>query len=183
MTAQLSSRVQPAPLTAQQSELYAALVQQRAAAEELERQTRLGVGTALEAGLGWPLIAAALGTEVRTARASYGRCPRTSASGVASLTALEQTILVLVNEGWTNQAIAESLYVSKRSLETRLTALYRALGVTSKAELRGLWDELPSGLRALPSGRTGSGARGATVAAAGGTTGEAVTSSSPLRRP
>ncbi len=175
VTAELSSRAHAAPLTPltpQQSEIYARLQQQRAAAEELERQTRRGVGAALEAGLGWPLIAAALGTDVRAARASYGKRVRTPTASVAPLTALEQTILVLVREGWTNQAIAESLYVSKRSLETHLTALYGALGVTSKAELRGLWDECPSGPRSLPRHET-------TGSAAGRSTGRRSAASPP----
>ncbi|WP_091413867.1 helix-turn-helix domain-containing protein [Friedmanniella luteola] len=132
-----------APLTAEQSEVYARLARHRAAAEELEQQTRRSVGAALEAGLSWPVIAAGLGVEVRTLMARYGARPAVRGGSAPALTGEEQKILTLVLEGWTNQAIAASLYVSKRSLEAQLTALYKTLGVASKAELRSLRDDRP----------------------------------------
>ncbi|GAA1844124.1 LuxR C-terminal-related transcriptional regulator [Microlunatus capsulatus] len=131
------------PLTPQQSDVYAHLVRQRTAADELEQQRRRAVASALEAGLTWPVIAAGLGTEVRAAMTWYGATPHLRAATPPALTGEEQKILTLVLEGWTNQAIAESLYVSKRSLEAQLTALYRTLGVASKAELRTLRDTRP----------------------------------------
>ena len=131
------------PLTPEQSDVYARLVRQRVATEELEQQARRCVAAALEAGLTWPVIAAGLGTEVRTTMTWYGAAPHLRVPSPPALTGEEQKILTLVLEGWTNQAIAESLYVSKRSLEAQLTALYRALGVASKAELRTLRDTRP----------------------------------------
>ncbi|CAA9309929.1 MAG: hypothetical protein AVDCRST_MAG48-1971 [uncultured Friedmanniella sp.] len=132
-----------APPTPRQSDVYAHLVRQRVATEELEQQARRCVAAALEAGLTWPVIAAGLGSEVRATMSWYGAAPHLRVPSSPALTGEEQKILTLVLEGWTNQAIAESLYVSKRSLEAQLTALYRTLGVASKAELRTLRDDRP----------------------------------------
>jgi DNA-binding CsgD family transcriptional regulator len=140
---ELSSSTATALVTPQQSDVFGRLTRQRAAAEELEQQTRRSVGAALEAGLSWPVIAAGLGTEVRAVMARYDARPSSRGTSPPTLTGEEQKILTLVLEGWTNQAIAQSLYVSKRSLEAQLTALYRTLGVASKAELRSLRDDWP----------------------------------------
>lgn len=142
MRSELSSSPTTGLFTPEQSSAYARLVRQRVSAEELERQTRRCVTAALEAGLSWPVIAAGLGTEVRSTMSRYGTRPVGRGTPPA-LTGEEQKILTLVLEGWTNQAIAESLYVSKRSLEAQLTALYRRLGVASKAELRSLREDRP----------------------------------------
>lgn len=47
----------------------------------------------------------------------------------------EQEIAVLVTEGLSNQAIAQHLYISKRSVEAHLSSIFRKLGVTRRAEL------------------------------------------------
>ena len=143
MRSDLLSGPSTAPLTPQQSEAYGCLVRQRVATEEVEQQTRRCVGAALDAGLSWPVIAAGLGTEARTLMVWYGARPRRAGGRSPALTGEEQKILTLVLQGWTNEAIAKSLYVSKRSLEAQLTSLYRTLGVASKAELRALREERP----------------------------------------
>lgn len=132
------------PLSTQQAEVYTHLLRHRRASEALEDQTRRSVAAALEVGLGWPVIAAALGTPLRATMSWYGVTPGDRTDSPTALSESEQQILALVLKGLTNQAIAEKLYMSKRSLEAQLTSLYRTLGVASKAELR---------LRTPPRGR------------------------------
>lgn len=132
-------------LTAQQAEVYAQLLRHRRAAEALEDLTRRSVATALELGLDWLVIAAGLGTPLRATMSWYGVSPGERADSSTALSEGEQQVLALVLKGLTNQAIAEKLYMSKRSLEAQLTGLYRTLGVASKAELRSL--------RTAPRGR------------------------------
>jgi DNA-binding CsgD family transcriptional regulator len=141
----VSSGSAPPPLTSSQSEAYAGLVRHRTDSHELEQRTRRSVAAALESGLTWPVIAAGLGTPLRATMSWYGVVAAGPGNGAMQLTGEEQRILALVLEGLTNQAIAEQLYMSKRSLEAQLTRLYKALGVTSKAELRTL-RQLPGGL-------------------------------------
>lgn len=56
----------------------------------------------------------------------------------ASLTPDELTIAKLVHGGATNKEIAGALYVSVRTVELRLTSIYRKLGIGSRRELRQL---------------------------------------------
>ena len=41
----------------------------------------------------------------------------------------------LVARGWRNKEIAASLFVSVRTVEVRLTAIYRKLGVQSRSQM------------------------------------------------
>lgn len=47
----------------------------------------------------------------------------------------ERRLVAMVTEGLTNRQIAQQLFVSTRTVEARLTVLYRRLGVTSRTEL------------------------------------------------
>lgn len=56
-------------------------------------------------------------------------------SGPDQLTATEQQIAVLVAAGQTTHEVAASLFVSRRTVESHLTRIYRKLNVRSRAEL------------------------------------------------
>ena len=62
--------------------------------------------------------------------------PRRSArSGPEALTPAEHRVAVLAAEGYSNRAIAERLYVTKRTVETHLTHTFQKLDVTTRAQL------------------------------------------------
>ncbi len=54
---------------------------------------------------------------------------------VQSLSSAERRVLVLVSAGETNGAIADALFISKRTVESHLAALYRKLGVNTRVAL------------------------------------------------
>lgn len=65
-----------------------------------------------------------------------GARPRRGAlSGPAALTAAEHRVARLAAEGHGNRAIAERLYVSRRTVETHLTHAFQKLGVSHRGEL------------------------------------------------
>ncbi len=72
-------------------------------------------------------------------RATGARPRRLMLSGLDSLTASERRVARLAAEGRTNREIAQSLFVTARTIEGHLTAIYRKLEVTSR-------DELPAAL-------------------------------------
>ena len=73
-------------------------------------------------------------------RATGARPRRLMLTGLDSLTASERRVARLAAEGRTNREIAQSLFVSARTIEGHLTAVYRKLDVSSR-------DELPAALR------------------------------------
>ncbi|MER5433527.1 AAA family ATPase [Streptomyces sp. NPDC002588] len=64
------------------------------------------------------------------------------------LTAREGEIAELVAEGLSNQAIATKLYLSRRTVETHLSAIYRKTSVSSRSALAGLMTRAALGRRA-----------------------------------
>ncbi|MEZ5235516.1 MAG: LuxR C-terminal-related transcriptional regulator [Acidimicrobiales bacterium] len=58
-------------------------------------------------------------------------------SGWDSLTAAEREVLALVGHGLSNTAIAERLYVSRRTVETHVSRLYAKLGIANRVLLAG----------------------------------------------
>ena len=67
-----------------------------------------------------------------------GARPRTDArSGAAALTASERRVADLAAGGETNRDIAQSLYVTPKTVEVHLSNAYRKLGIRSRRELRG----------------------------------------------
>ncbi|NDZ91095.1 helix-turn-helix transcriptional regulator, partial [Streptomyces sp. SID10115] len=56
----------------------------------------------------------------------------------ASLTPREREIAALVAEGLTNQAVADRLCLSTRTVESHVGRVYRKTGVTSRAALASL---------------------------------------------
>ncbi len=72
--------------------------------------------------------------ELRVAGARPRRMER---SGEASLTASERRIVLLARDGATNREIAESLWLSVKTVEMHLGHAYRKLDVSSRKELAG----------------------------------------------
>ena len=78
-------------------------------------------------------LAERAGTELRIAGA---RPRRPSLSGVDALTTNERRVAALAAEGSSNREIAQTLYVSPKTVEKHLTAAYRKLGVGGREDLR-----------------------------------------------
>ena len=55
-------------------------------------------------------------------------------SPIQSLTFREQEVLQLLSRGLNNQAIAEALYVSDRTVQAHLTSIFAKMGVSSRLE-------------------------------------------------
>jgi DNA-binding CsgD family transcriptional regulator len=70
-------------------------------------------------------------------RAAGARPRRPVLSGPDSLTASERRVAELAARGLSNRAIAESLFVTVRTVEFHLNRSYRKLGIDSRAELAG----------------------------------------------
>jgi DNA-binding CsgD family transcriptional regulator len=70
--------------------------------------------------------------------ATGARPRRLHTRGSDSLTPAERRVVLLAAEGMTNGAIARSLYVSLKTVESHLARAYRKLGVKSRTELSGL---------------------------------------------
>jgi DNA-binding NarL/FixJ family response regulator len=82
--------------------------------------------------------AQALVEHVRAELAAAGAKPRTAAlSGVEALTPSEKRIVALAAEGQTNRDIAQTLYVTPKTVEVHLSNSYRKLGIRSRRELAG----------------------------------------------
>ncbi|MFF1418519.1 AAA family ATPase [Streptomyces sp. NPDC058280] len=64
-----------------------------------------------------------------------GRMRKMSASPLDMLTGMERRVAGLAAEGASNRSIAESLFVTVRTIETHLTSVYRKLGVSRRTEL------------------------------------------------
>jgi DNA-binding CsgD family transcriptional regulator len=61
--------------------------------------------------------------------------PRPAHPVLSQLTEEERTVIDLVREGLRNREIADRIYVSLRTVEIRLTRIYRRFGVRSRTEL------------------------------------------------
>ena len=96
----------------------------------------------LREALGADALQAAMGEGSRlsvgeaVALAQRGRGPRRRPStGWKSLTPTEVQVVELVAEGLSNPAIAERLFISRKTVTTHLTHVFAKLGVSSRAEL------------------------------------------------
>lgn len=98
-----------------------------------EARTELAAALDLATRLGMPRLAAKVGTEIR---AAGGRPRRTRVTGVAALTDGQAAVARLAAAGRTNREIAESLYVTIKTVETHLAAVYRKLAVSGREQLR-----------------------------------------------
>lgn len=93
------------------------------------------LGEALEAAhrIGARPLAERAETELR---ASGGRPRRTVLTGLDSLTASERRIGELAGQGLSNREIAQTLFVTNRTVEGHLTNVYRKLRVDSRTKLQ-----------------------------------------------
>ncbi|MGH3933398.1 MAG: helix-turn-helix transcriptional regulator, partial [Pseudonocardiaceae bacterium] len=86
-------------------------------------------------------LAAAVGADrlANRARSELHLCglrPRRAAlSGPGSLTAAERRVADLAAQGHPNAEIANLLFVTRRTVETHLSAIYRKLDITGRREL------------------------------------------------
>jgi DNA-binding NarL/FixJ family response regulator len=72
----------------------------------------------------------------REALRSLGRRPRRPfVSGVDSLTASERRVAALAAKGSSNREVAEELYVTVKTVDTHLGAVFRKLGITNRGQL------------------------------------------------
>ncbi len=79
------------------------------------------------------------------------RRTRPKRTGPAGLTRSEARVVALVGEGLSNQAIADTLAVSRRTVETHLSHVYAKLGISSRVELALRASETSSPTRSVPS--------------------------------
>ncbi|MEU9118036.1 AAA family ATPase [Streptomyces sp. NPDC048483] len=88
------------------------------------------------AGLAQRCGALALGQDARAALvAAGGRMRKMTASPLDLLTSMERKVASLAAGGAGNRSIAQSLYVSVRTVEMHLTSVYRKLGIAERAQL------------------------------------------------
>ena len=66
-----------------------------------------------------------------------GRAGKADAAGLAALTARELEIAQLVAGGLTNRAVAETLFLSEKTIETHLAGAFVKLGVRTRGALAG----------------------------------------------
>jgi DNA-binding NarL/FixJ family response regulator len=77
-----------------------------------------------------------LADTVRAEIYATGARPRTTAlRGVGALTASERRVADLAGGGQTNRDIAQTLYVTPKTVEVHLSNTYRKLGIASRREL------------------------------------------------
>jgi DNA-binding CsgD family transcriptional regulator len=70
------------------------------------------------------------------AYANRGRgARRRSVSGWDSLTPTEIRVAAAVSDGLSNPQIADRMFISRRTVTTHLTSIFRKLGISSRAEL------------------------------------------------
>ncbi|MFE5332652.1 LuxR C-terminal-related transcriptional regulator [Embleya sp. NPDC056575] len=120
------ARLQLAESLVESGRVYALAGQPAAARLALRR----GMGLAQECG--WDLLVERAHKDLL---ACGGRLRRTSLSGPGSLTPSERQIAELAAAGHTNRAIAESLCVTRGTVEVHLTHVYRKLGISGRTAL------------------------------------------------
>jgi DNA-binding CsgD family transcriptional regulator len=113
------------------TELGAALRRANRRADARE-QLRQGLELATICGAG--SLAARAESELL---ATGARPRRIALSGVESLTPSERRVAELAAEGPTNREIAQTLFVTQRTVEVHLTSIYRKLAISSRSQLAG----------------------------------------------
>ena len=72
---------------------------------------------------------------VQRARTELSRSSTAGRSEASELTDSERRVAELVASGMSNREVAETLFVSVKTVETNLTRAYRKLGIRSRAQL------------------------------------------------
>jgi DNA-binding CsgD family transcriptional regulator len=104
----------------------------RRANRRSEARPALEEGLELAVDLGGRALAERARTELR---AAGGRSSDPLSSGVEQLTATERRVAKLAAQGHTNPEIAQTLFVTRKTVETHLGHIYRKLGVAGRREL------------------------------------------------
>jgi Response regulator containing a CheY-like receiver domain and an HTH DNA-binding domain len=107
-----------------------AMLRRRNRRTEARELLREALDTAARAGA--KLLAEQAETELR---ATGARPRRVVLTGLDSLTASERRIAELASEGFTNREIAQTLFVTTRTVEGHLTSIFRKLQLDSRNEL------------------------------------------------
>jgi DNA-binding CsgD family transcriptional regulator len=108
-----------------------AMLRRRNRRRDARELLREGLDTANRAGAG------RLPEEAETElRATGARPRRTFLTGLESLTASERRIAELAADGQTNREIAQSLFITTRTVEGHLTSVFRKLQLDSRSALR-----------------------------------------------
>lgn len=85
----------------------------------------------------YALGARSLHTAAHQSLLATGARPRRAASRKSgALTRSEAQVARLAADGWSNTKIAETLFVTRRTVEAHLTSVYRKLGLSRRRELR-----------------------------------------------
>lgn len=122
---------EPAPLDRARARFHRGLVHARTGARTAAVDD---LRAALDAAT--TLGALRLQAEAHQALRALGLRPRRGAvSGPLALTTTERRVADLAAEGLTNRRIAETLYVTPRTVETHLTSAYRKLQIRGRDEL------------------------------------------------
>jgi DNA-binding CsgD family transcriptional regulator len=86
--------------------------------------------------------ATAIADTAHTELVASGAKPRRQAlSGAESLTPSERRVATMAAEGLTNRDIAQSLFVTPKTVEVHLSSAYRKLGIGSRTQLAGALSE------------------------------------------
>lgn len=104
---------------------WVAHLRQKVGDAEFERQLAIGAAWSIDEA-----VAAGLALTLESAT----RDAPVASSPLAVLSAREREVLRQVAAGWTNDHIAEQLYLSPRTVQTHLTAIYRKLDVSNRTE-------------------------------------------------
>jgi len=79
----------------------------------------------------WSIVSAA----AAELEATGARRPNLPTSGVDALTPAERRVARMAGDGQSNREIAQTLFVTRKTVEIHLTSVYRKLGIASRAEL------------------------------------------------
>jgi DNA-binding CsgD family transcriptional regulator len=110
----------------------------RRANSRAEARGWLQEGLDLARSCGAQALAERAGTELR---AAGGRSSEPEATGVGQLTVSERRVAELAAEGHSNPEIAQSLFVTRKTVETHLGRVYRKLGISGREQLAHALDE------------------------------------------
>ena len=75
--------------------------------------------------------------------AGGGRPPRLERTGVEALTPAERKVCDLAAAELTNRQIAQTLFVTEKTVELHLTSAYRKLGIRSRFQLASIMPAVP----------------------------------------
>jgi DNA-binding CsgD family transcriptional regulator len=114
---------------------------QRRANRRTDARTVLEHGLSLARSCGAKVIAEHAALELR---AAGGRTSETSEGGLDQLTVSERRVAELAAMGRSNPQIAQTLFVTRKTVETHLGRVYSKLCISGRAELARLWVQAQS---------------------------------------